>query len=156
MKPSPRLFLAALLAGGVVLALGMQAQAGDSPQDLIPSGLVDPPLIVTNQTDAAVTLQWQSAVPGAMLSPARSATIAAGAAAQRIDRGLFWIVSRDGGQEVLVDNDIYVSRVDGEGFATQSVLRTDGIASLDEARQTALSVTIAADGSIALEAVPNR
>jgi len=152
MKPS-HLLVAAVMAFGIALSPAVQAIICDDC-DLIPSGLVDPPLIVTNLSGEAVSLQWQTALPGALLTPPRSATVEAGATAHRIDPGLFWIVNRRGDEELLVDNDIYVSRLDGDRFAAQAVFRTDSFATLEEVKASALAVTIAADGTLTLATVP--
>jgi len=150
---APALVLAALMMGGLTLSSGTEAVGDDTLGGLM-SDTVDPPLIVTNLSGEAVALQWQTAHPGALLTPPRSATVEAGATAHRIDPGLFWIVSRRGGEELLVENDVYVSRLDGDRFAAQAVFRTDGFATLEEVKASALAVTIEADGSIALATVP--
>lgn len=118
-------------------------------------GLLDPPVIVTNMSDKPVTLSWQTSLPGIALSPARSATIPAGARNKRIVPGLFWVLHKEKGSPplVLVDNYVYVSSLDGKGdVLDQAVLKADAFTSLSDVRKAALSVIISDSGKISLAA----
>ena len=109
--------LARRSSASLVLLLGAALSGPALGQgDLIPSGLVDPPLYITNLGDSAVELAWQTTRPGVQLSPPRSATVAAGADAKRIDPGLYWIVAGDDDDaEVMVDNVVFLSVLDDNG-----------------------------------------
>jgi len=143
--------LLAAFALPLTLFAGAVPAAGQGMFDPV-QGLYDPPLFVTNHSDRAVSLQWQTTIPGMALSPVRSATVEAGATAHRIDPGLFWIVTgkATADAELLVDNNVYVSRLDDDRFVTQSVLKVTEFATLPDVLHSALAVTIDADGGITL------
>lgn len=144
--------LSKVFAAALALLLSAAFPSGAFAQgDLIPSGLVDPPLFVTNDSGAAVTLAWQTSRPGVRLSPPRQAEVAAGAAEHRIEPGLFWIV--DGaGESAQVDNVVYLSLVDASGgFEHQIALGVEIFASLADVKRTALAVTIGPEGTITAE-----
>jgi len=144
--------LSRIFRAAPVLLLSAAFAAGASAQgDLIPSGLVDPPLFVTNESGEAITLAWQTSRPGVRLSPPRQAEVAAGASDHRIDPGLFWIV--DGaGESLQADNVVYLSLVDADGgYAQQLALGVEIFADLAEVKRSALAVTIGAHGAITAE-----
>lgn len=113
--------------------------------------LIDPPLYVTNQSGAPVDLAWQTSVPGSALSPPRKASIAVGAQGQRIEPGLFWIVKDEGDGEVLADNIVYLSTLNGAGgYAEQIAVHADVFNTLANVKKAALDVTIDANGGISV------
>ncbi len=141
------------LAGTLLLAAAGQASAqGDNINATLMNNLVDPPLYVTNESGRAVDLAWQTTIPGQALSPPRNATVPAGAAAQRIEPGLFWIVMAEGEGALQVDNLVYLSTLnDSGGYAEQIAVRADLFAMLGNVRKAALEVTIDANGSLSVK-----
>lgn len=133
---------------GLLLAAGLSGPAL-AQGDPIPSGLVDPPLYVTNLSDGDVDLTWQTTRPGTQLSPPRGATVAAGAEAERIDPGLYWIVSGEEDAKVMVDNVVYLSVVDEAGaYVHQIALDAAMFTSLADVTKAALDVTVEADRTL--------
>ena len=148
--PRPRLALALLLLP--LLAAAGLAAAGAAHASLILSKMVDPPLLVSNNSGREVTLTWQTSLPGTALTAPRSATIAAGAMNQRVEPGVTWIVERmeDGKTKFPLENLVYVSRMADGQYVTQAVLKSDIFVRLTDLERMALQVTIDADGKIAL------
>lgn len=140
------------LAGALLLAAAAPASAQiDSMNFHLMMNVVDPPLYVTNESGKAVDLAWQTTIPGQALSPARNATVAAGAKAKRIDPGLFWIVKAEGDGVLLTDNTVYLSTVDSSGgYAKQIAVHADFFSKLANVKKAALDVTIDADGGISV------
>jgi len=148
-------YLGRLLAQSrvVVYALGLFALLGMQPTraDMGPlfSGIVDPPLHVTNESGQTVRLVWQTVEPGVRLSPPRSAEIPAGAKNKRIAKGLYWILSGDSPEGVFVDNVVFLSIADDSGgYKSQVPLKAEVFTQLDDLRKVALGITIGTDGSI--------
>ena len=146
------LALALLFAPALALSPAFVAPASAQSDDVDPNQnglLIDPPLYVTNQSGAPVELAWQTTIPGQALSPPRNATVPAGAAAQRIEPGLFWVVMAEGEGELLADNVVYLSTSNGAGgYAEQIAVQADFFGSLSDVKKAALAVTIAADGTL--------
>lgn len=110
--------------------------------------MVDPPIHASNHSGESLALAWQTTVPGKRLSPQREALVPAGAINERIDPGLFWIV-RPGFDELLIDNVVFVSILDGkDGFVEQVAVPVLAFASLGDISKLGLSVEIDADGCL--------
>ncbi|MEO1224345.1 MAG: hypothetical protein AAFX92_08950 [Pseudomonadota bacterium] len=110
---------------------------------------VDPPVFVTNLSDAPVALQWQTVQPDSALSPIRGATIAENAMATRAEEGLFWFY--DPADEGPVENVVFVSIVDADGaFLSQVVMEEEIAGTLATVEETALHITIEADMTLTL------
>jgi len=118
---------------------------------MAPPAPTDPPIYISNQSAAPVKVVWQTVWPHKALSPQREATVPAGAADLKADRGVFWYVDPASGK--AVDNMVFVSVVGTDGKQlSQSVLDEAIADSLAVAEAKALHVTVGADLAIELSA----
>ena len=109
----------------------------------------DPPVYVTNLTDAPVALQWQTLVPNTALAPVRGSLVPADATNALADEGLFWFY--DPAAEGPVENVVFVSIIDADGaFVSQVVMEEEIAGTLATEEETALHITIEADGTLTL------
>jgi len=132
-----------------ILALACTSIAASGMKEV--TGAIDPPAYVTNQSAAPVKVVWQTVWPHKALSPKREATVPAGAADLKAERGVFWYVDPASGK--AVDNMVFVSVVGADGKQlSQSVLDEAIADSLAAAEAKALHVTVGADLAIELSA----
>jgi len=137
-----------LLAG---LSLGPVLAPASIPPAYSGAGhAFDPAVFVSNASGDAVTLSWQTEVPGLALSPVRRVEVPAAAEGWRAPEGFFLFGAPDGG--LAEENVVYVSlHDDAGGIAAQRVL--DDEIDLDPAalERLTLHISIATDGGLTAE-----
>ena len=111
--------------------------------------LLDPPVFVTNLSGNPVELQWQTVGSNSALSPLRGASVPVDVTEALADEGLFWFY--DPADVETVENTVFVSIVDADGAILSQVVMEEEIAGTIEAiEETALHITVEADGTLTL------
>ncbi|MEQ9811303.1 MAG: hypothetical protein RLO50_00870 [Azospirillaceae bacterium] len=136
--------LSAFLVAFMIAALPVKALYLQAPS------AVDPTVLVTNESGAAVTLTWQTTVPRVALSPPRTVEVPADAAGWRAPQGFFlFSQALVGDERATLENVVYVSLLGPDGSVTQQIVLDDEIALSPEALEAlVLHLTIAADGAL--------
>jgi len=76
-----------LVSAMAVLAMMSLAQAADLPN----ANLVDPPVVLTNATDQALIIKWQTSIPGVAAAPVEHRVVEAGTREEQIAHANFWV-----------------------------------------------------------------
>ena len=91
MRQMHYLFLAALLLLAAPLANAMESHS---------ASVIDPPVVLSNESDWALIVKWQTSLPGVIAAPVQERVLPAGQRDDKIEHANFWLTEAEPDGEV--------------------------------------------------------
>lgn len=131
--------LVVMLTGTAAFGSGMAA---------LGAAMVDPPVVLTNNSDRALIIKWQTSIPGVAASPVEHRVLPVGERQEHINHANFWVTEAEPDGDVRGVTNMIEIWVYGEdnpdllvsGFVTYRDLYAADFANLD--KSVVLEITI--------------
>ena len=91
MRPMQYFFLVGLL---------LLAAPPANAMDFKDPGVVDPPVVLSNESDRALIVKWQTSLPGVIAAPVQQRVLPVGQRDDKIEHANFWLTEAESDGEV--------------------------------------------------------